>query len=90
MTYLHYIIKGAYAMKKFEIAIMYNSYTYEDVKTYEYDTIEELQQHLQWIMNSNDDCIYKIELSIQEQDEDGANEDTKTFCEIYPKEYKGE
>lgn len=69
-------------MKKYEIALLFGSYEYESVKTYEYDTIKDMQQDLKKITENADTNLYKIELSIQEQDLHGENLNTYTFCEI--------
>lgn len=68
--------------KKYEIALLFDSYEYENVETYEYDTIQEMQKDLKCIIEKADDNLYKIELSILRQDEYGENLDTYSFCDI--------
>ena len=69
-------------MKKYEIALLYYSCEYENVKTYEYDTMDDLQQELKSIIENADESLFKIELSIVEQNEDGENLNAYIFCEI--------
>ena len=69
-------------MKKYEIALLYGSHTYDNVEVYEYDTMRDMQVALYSIMENHDNDLCKIELSILKQDEDGCNEDSYTFAEI--------
>jgi hypothetical protein len=74
-------------MKKYEIALMGKDF----IRTYEYNTMAEMQYHLEDFILYADEETTRIELSILEQDEDGANNNAYTFCEIYMSEYrKGE
>lgn len=66
-------------MKKYEIAMLYSE-EYDSVKTYEYDTLEDMQKDLKYIIECAD--VPKIELSILDQDEEGSNNVVYTFCEI--------
>ena len=66
-------------MKKYEIALLCE-HGYDGVKTYEYETIYDMQQDLMCIVEHSD--APKIELSILDQDEDGSNNVSYTFCEI--------
>jgi hypothetical protein len=81
-------------MKKYEIALLYGSCKYESVKTYEYNTMSEMQAELEDFILYSDKDLVKIELSILEQEEDFGcfdNLNTYTFCEIYMNELrKGE
>lgn len=72
--------------RKFEIALLYNSYDYNDayIETIEFE-LTETERVKDYIINTlkeRNETLYKIEVSILEQDEDGANEDTHTFCDI--------
>lgn len=78
-------------MKKYEIALLFGSYEYKDVITYEFDTMKDLQAELRNIIEDIDENLYKIELSIQDQDESGENQNTYTFADINIQEFlKGE
>ena len=72
--------------RKFEIALLYDSYDYNDayIETIEFE-LTEAEQVKKYILDNlkeENESLYKIEVSILEQDEDGANEDTHTFCDI--------
>ena len=77
-------------MKKYETALLFGSYDYEDVKTYEYDTMEELTQDIEEILKFYINCnpdkkygdLFEIQISIHDQDEIGENNNTFTVCEI--------
>ena len=70
-------------MKKvYEIALLYGGFDYENVKTYEYATMEEMQNDLKEILKREDKALFKIEISILEQDQNGENEKVYTFCDI--------
>lgn len=77
-------------MKKYEAALLYNGYDYDTayITTYEYETMQDLQQDLKSIVKKADESLYEIKLSILKQDEDGATEDAYTFCEIDPNELR--
>ena len=77
-------------MKRYEIALLFGSYDYEDVKTYEYDTLADLKHDLKEIIKFYLDCspdnkygdLFEIQISIHDQDEIGENNNTFTVCEI--------
>lgn len=67
--------------KKYEIALMGQDFC----KTYEYDTMSEMQFALEDFILYSDKVLTRIELSIIEQEEDFGgidNLNTYTFCEI--------
>ena len=72
--------------KKFELALLYNDFDYECafIKTIEFNLkeINELKQEFTHIIVNHDKDLYKIELSILEQDVNGANLTTESLCEI--------
>lgn len=72
--------------KKFEIALLYNSFDYEYafIKTIEFNIkeINELEQEVTHIIVNHDKDLYKVELSILEQDVNGENLTTESLCEI--------
>ena len=74
--------------KKYEIALLFGSYEYDNVQTYEYDTIEDMQNAVKDIMANADGDLYKIELSVLEQDEYGENINTWSLCDIFIKDIK--
>jgi hypothetical protein len=65
-------------MKKYEIALMGRDF----IKTYEYDYMYIMQNKLQDFIGDFGNELTRIELSILDQDEDGGNNNTYTFCEI--------
>ena len=69
-------------MKKYEIALLYGSYEYEDVETFEYETLLETKNDLQYFIENHRENLYKIEISILEQDESGENENYFIVAEI--------
>ena len=70
-------------IKKYEIALLFGSYKYHNVETYEYNTMEGLQEMTKYVVGNKEKDLYKIELSILEQDADGGdNLNSYTFCEI--------
>lgn len=71
--------------KRYEIALLFGSYEYDNVQTYEYDTIEDMKNAVKDIMAKADCDLYKIELSVLEQDEDGENITTCALCDIFVK-----
>lgn len=76
-------------MRKYEMALLYESYNYEkaSIIVEEYNNIEFMQYDLKEILKYTDNNLYKIELSILEQDENGENINCWTFCEINVREY---
>ena len=79
-------------MKKiYELALINSSEEtrYLNVDIYEYDTLEQTLEELTNKLNSLKSISFYdfIEISIQEQDEDGENINTYIFMEINLKEY---
>jgi hypothetical protein len=72
-------------MKKYEIALLGKDF----IKTYEYNTMVEMQENLQEFISYANEETTRIELSIIEQDEDfGDNLNSWCFCEIDLNEYR--
>lgn len=76
----------AKTIRKFEIALLYDSYDYNDayIETIEFELTEteQVKKYILDTLKEESESLYKIEVSILEQDEDGANNETYTFCDI--------
>ena len=74
-------------VKMFEMALIYGAYDYAnstDIKSYIFDTKEELKVMLNCVLASEDTTLYKIEISVNlvDVDNDYENLTTDMICEI--------
>jgi hypothetical protein len=71
----------------FEMALVYGSYNYDnatEIKSYMFETKEELKVMLNCVLASEDIYLYKIEISVNlvDVDNDYENLTTDMICEI--------
>ena len=74
-------------VKMFEMALVYGAYDYDnatDIKSYMFETKEELKVMLNCVLASEDTELYKIEISVNlvDVDNDYENLTIDMICEI--------